>query len=25
VLHPDRVGPPPAVRMVELDAGTLVG
>jgi iron complex transport system substrate-binding protein len=25
VLHPDRVGPPPAGRMVELDATTLVG
>src|SRR3954454_9941530 len=25
VLHTDRVGPPPAGRMVELDAGTLVG
>jgi iron complex transport system substrate-binding protein len=25
VLHPDRVGPPPAGRMVELDAATLVG
>jgi iron complex transport system substrate-binding protein len=25
VLHPDRVGPPPPGRMVELDAATLVG
>jgi iron complex transport system substrate-binding protein len=25
VLHPDRVGPPPAGRMIELDAATLVG
>jgi iron complex transport system substrate-binding protein len=25
VLHPDRVGPPPAGRLVELDATTLVG
>src|SRR4051794_16229154 len=25
VLHPDRVGPPPTGRMVELDASTLVG
>jgi iron complex transport system substrate-binding protein len=25
VLHPERVGPPPAGRMVELDAATLVG
>jgi iron complex transport system substrate-binding protein len=25
VLHPERVGPPPAGRMVELDATTLVG
>jgi iron complex transport system substrate-binding protein len=25
VLHPDRVGPPPAGRMIELDATTLVG
>src|SRR3954451_1373485 len=25
VIHPDLVGPPPAGRMVELDAGTLVG
>jgi iron complex transport system substrate-binding protein len=25
VIHPDRVGPPPAGRMVELDATTLVG
>jgi iron complex transport system substrate-binding protein len=25
VLHPDRVGPPPVGRMVELDATTLVG
>jgi iron complex transport system substrate-binding protein len=25
VLHPGRVGPPPPGRMVELDAGTLVG
>jgi hypothetical protein len=25
VIHPDLVGPPPAGRLVELDATTLVG